>query len=842
MTNHFKKIFTFLLLLSMSLTLLAPVSEAVTVSDPPILSKIGGYTVGDADGDGAVAEIVSYNPRNNSIYVTSGTQQQIHIIQLDQLTSGKNTDLTNAKAIDMQKIAREYLNVEEIDITSVAVGGDNTIGISAQSMEYDKPGYLILLNDQGEYQSHVLVGVQPDAVVFSSDGKIAITSNEGEPRKGYGENITDPKGSISVYNTETKKVDTYDFTSFDEDRDALAAKKIIIKKGSLPSEDFEPEYSAIRSDNKTVYVALQENNAIAEFDLVNRTWKAVNSLGFKDHSKIGNELDLNRNEKIEILPENVMGIPMPDGITTLTANGEVYILTANEGDARDYSDDIPEEHQFVNEEDRDLTLKNGELAKEVTVHLTEGYDDTTFEKDATYVFGGRSFSIYKASDLSLVFDSGSAFEKITGQAIPDFFNVTNSNIKMDARSQAKGPEPENIVVGQIKGRQYAFIGLERIGGVMMYDVTDPAKATFVDYINTRDFSKKIAGDSSPEGLTFVSADNSTTKKPLIIAANEVSGTISVYEINENILPEKPKPSKPSNPSNPSSIKTDRFSGDTRYDTAIDISSKNYSSSKTVVLVSGENFPDALSAGVLAAAKNSPILLAKTNSIDEKTVREIKRLKAENIIIIGGDAAISSQLEGFLKSTFQNVSRIGGKDRYETSLKIAEEMAALPSFSKEAMIASGENHPDAMSIGGYAASKNSPVLLVREKSIPESTRDFLAKNKIIKTVIAGGEAAVSKTVENQLPSPLRIGGRDRYETSVKIADMAFPNAEKAFLASGEVYVDALSIVPVSAKTKTPVLLTRKSSLPKVVGDYIQSKDIKQIIYIGGLNAVENVIKD
>lgn len=134
------------------------------------------------------------------------------------------------------------------------------------------------------------------------------------------------------------------------------------------------------------------------------------------------------------------------------------------------------------------------------------------------------------SGLTLVYDSGSDFETITAENLPDYFNCSNDKISLDNRSGKKGPEPEGIDVGVVNGKTYAFIGLERIGGVMVYDITDPANAAFVSYINSRDFSKAVANDVSPEGLCFVSAADSKTGSPLLLAACEVSGTMAAYEL------------------------------------------------------------------------------------------------------------------------------------------------------------------------------------------------------------------------------------------------------------------------------------------------------------------------
>lgn len=200
------------------------------------------------------------------------------------------------------------------------------------------------------------------------------------------------------------------------------------------------------------------------------------------------------------------------------AEGEVYkkyLLTANEGDSREWGN-------YLNEVEVKI---NGE--KVVTLD-TADYDG--LNPEATYLFGGRSFSIYNAETMEQVYDNGSDFEEKTAKYLPEYFNCSNDKISMDNRSGKKGPEPESVVAGTVGNKSYAFVGLERIGGVMVYDITDPAKAVFVNYINSRDFSDKIAGDVSPEGLVFVSAAQSFSGNAELLVANEVSGTVAIYEL------------------------------------------------------------------------------------------------------------------------------------------------------------------------------------------------------------------------------------------------------------------------------------------------------------------------
>ena len=229
---------------------------------------------------------------------------------------------------------------------------------------------------------------------------------------------------------------------------------------------------------------------------------------------------------------------MPDGVAVYETNGKTYLLTANEGDAREWGD-------YCNEVKETLTVADGTEAKKVRVidaAVTDGMSD-----GKAVLYGGRSFSIYRVDQngLTQVFDSGNDFEEKTAAYFPAYFNVSNDDNAYDSRSPKKGPEPENVTVGRVGDKAYAFVGLERIGGIMVYDITNPEKAAFCNYINTRAFSEdpetaeKMTGDIAPEGLAFISAEDSPSKTPILLAAFEVSGTVGAYAVGEQpAAPEK----------------------------------------------------------------------------------------------------------------------------------------------------------------------------------------------------------------------------------------------------------------------------------------------------------------
>jgi hypothetical protein len=246
----------------------------------------------------------------------------------------------------------------------------------------------------------------------------------------------------------------------------------------------------------------------------------------------------------------VFGMYQPDAIASFEIDGQTYLITANEGDARNYTGFNEESRvnaptltldaaSFAAQGFADVStgltgLRNNDNLGRLTVTTTLGNTDADPEFEQLYVFGARSFSIWTPAGQQ-VFDSGDDFEQITAAAYPNFFNVSHDDNNFDSRSDNKGPEPESVVVAEIAGRTYAYIGLERIGGIMVYDVTNPVAPTFVQYINNRDFTQPVTSDAAkdlgPEGLLYIPADESPTGTPLVISANEISGTVTVFAVN-----------------------------------------------------------------------------------------------------------------------------------------------------------------------------------------------------------------------------------------------------------------------------------------------------------------------
>ena len=451
----------------------------------------------------------------------------------------------------------------------------------------------------------VKVGALPDMVTFTHAGDKVLVANEGEPSKNF---AVDPEGSISVititdsmpadmamsinftdnmtFSSDLLSEDDYDT---DEERRALLVAdkvKFASVAGTSVAQDLEPEYIAVAADDSKAFVSLQENNAMGIVDLTDMTVE-VRGLGYKDWSVY--KLDYTNKDEIASLKsvDNLYGLYQPDSIATFEYNGATFILSANEGDAREYIYSADEAtcaaagHEFddgdciaYNEEVRLKDLKDDLTANAETIYNAHGgkdglgrlkatnvmgmidsdSDGVADKYDAFYAYGARSFSIWD-QNANLVYDSGDDFERITAALLGNNFNSAHTENKGDSRSDDKGGEPEAIAVGMVGDRQYAFIGLERSGDMFAYDVTNPFNPAYVAHYNNRDFSTSfeldddldnpcdtaegmdctevgVSGDLGPESITFVSAEDSPSGQALLIVGNEVSGSVTVYQVKQ----------------------------------------------------------------------------------------------------------------------------------------------------------------------------------------------------------------------------------------------------------------------------------------------------------------------
>ena len=490
--------------------------DAVTAiaADQSALKKIGNFK-------GTGSEIAAYDAASKQLFVVSGTAS----LQVLDISNPTNPKLV--RELDMSP----YGGLAN----SVAVK-DGLVAIAVEAKTKTDPGKVVFFNAAGKFQGSVNVGALPDMLTFSPDGKTVLVANEGEPNSYRQMNSVDPVGSVSLIDVSkgvaAATVRTAGFEGFNSAIEDLRAKGVrIYGPNATVAQDLEPEYITVSADNKTAWVSLQENNAIAIIDLVSGKVTEIKSLGLKDFSKPGNGLDpSDRDGGIKISNQPVFGLYQPDAIASLVANGQTYILTANEGDSRDYTG-FNEELRVGSRDYRldaakfptGTTLKTDANLGRLTVSTASGDTDKDGDFDRIETFGARSFSVRDAQG-NLVFDSGSQLERIIAAATPTFFNADSGDIaRFDTRSDNKGPEPEGLALGTVGDRTYAFVGLERAGGgVMVYEVTNPTKPVFIEYVIT-------PGDVSPEGITFISGDKSPNGKSLLVVSNELSFTTAIFE-------------------------------------------------------------------------------------------------------------------------------------------------------------------------------------------------------------------------------------------------------------------------------------------------------------------------
>lgn len=510
------------------------------------MSQIARY---DSGQGAAGTEIMGYDRLTQKAFVTNGAISGFDILSFNDLESGKYTEVLSQKRVLLSEFGIE--NVK--DITSIAVHpSKDLVAVSAVNSNKTDKGYIVFVNKNGEYLSKVQVGSLPDMVTFTPDGTKALVANEGEPSEDYS---VDPESSISVIDV-TGTPASFSATELTFTESMLDDKVRVASKGTKVQQ-LEPEYITVSADSKTAYVAMQENNAIATIDLVEEKIVSVRGLGVIDHSEPGNEMDAINDGEIKIEKQPILTYHLPDAISTFTVGGIEYIITPNEGDTRDW-DGYSEEKKVsklgeiaLNADNyagyTQVELDNFDLSKleDFKVTIESGKNPDTGKYEALYGFGGRSFSIFKADTMELVYDSGNEFETIIAEAAPEYFNIDNEEVKVDDRSKSKGPEPETAITGVINGTTYAFIALERFGGVIVYDVSNPSSPEFVTLLSSRDFTVKkfagdlagkdagkFAGDVSPEGLQFIPANQSPTGKALLAATHEVSGTVAVYEFEK----------------------------------------------------------------------------------------------------------------------------------------------------------------------------------------------------------------------------------------------------------------------------------------------------------------------
>jgi hypothetical protein len=574
----------------------ATVEKAIDNTDVGTLqlSIVDSYFSG-SDFDTSSAEIVSYDECSDRLYVVNSQSASIDVLAL----SANNSVPSKTGNIDLS-LAAAAAGIEIGAANSVSAK-QGLVAVAIEAKVKQNPGLIALYrSDDLSLLATYPTGALPDMITLSSDGQTILTANEGEPSGDY---TDDPEGSITIvdiskgYSREDAVVKQVSFSSFNvgESRHGELGANVRTAgpAGTSVAKDLEPEYMALNSDNTKAYVALQENNAIAIIDIATARVDSIKGLGEKSWNPVsGNKLDAsNKDSGVGAFDsyEQLVGLYMPDTIASFSIGGADYIISANEGDGREYiysttqqtcetashswdgdeyqvGGDDADADKYANELDDCISFTdearggnivdsvddlhplkmalndNDQLKRIKVVTDKESY----LENDNIVTFGARSFSIWD-EQAGLVYDSGDDIAKRVFAIDSNNFNVTNDNNQSaDNRSDDKGSEPEAVEVAKINGKQYAFIGLERQGGIIVYDVTIPAEPVYQSYINNRDFSEPVctlvdegdcdnsvynpaAGDLGPESIDYFTR----LGKHFIAVGNEVSGTTTVYQLGFN---------------------------------------------------------------------------------------------------------------------------------------------------------------------------------------------------------------------------------------------------------------------------------------------------------------------
>ena len=487
----------------------------------------------------SAAEIVKFDTVTRRMFVINGAADSLDIFDASDLSAP-----TLLTSVDLSA----WGNPNSVAVNPNASLNEVAVAVGAPSK--DQRGSVVFLTKSGGVTGSVKVGYLPDMLTYNSNGGKLVVANEGEPTDDY---AFDPEGSVSIIDIRGRSRFHGEVTFSHLKPEDVPGVRITGPAGTTVAQDLEPEFVAIQG--LFAYVTCQENNAVAKINIFSRKLEDIFPLGSINHAELGNALDVSdRDSMIRIANWPVRGLPMPDGIAAYTVNTrkgrqlqrDTYFVTANEGDAREWGTYIDEARVRSLALDPSAfplgtTLRDNANLGRLTVVTTEGDVDGDGDYDQLYSFGTRSFSIFDENG-KLVFDSGAMIETYLAERFPDEFNCAHDESgSFDSRSDNKGPEPEAVTIGTIGSRTYAFVGLERFSGIMTFDITDPRDVSIAGFALNRDFSVEFdednldnvaaAGDLGPEGLDFVPASQSPNGQPLLVVANEVSGTTTIYQIS-----------------------------------------------------------------------------------------------------------------------------------------------------------------------------------------------------------------------------------------------------------------------------------------------------------------------
>jgi hypothetical protein len=554
---------------------------------------------GGAFNESASASI-AYDPTTRRLFVANADTQGVDVVDLggNALRADRPSRLQKRFSIDVAGLIPPRSEVGSDQKAPpggavprhVVVRRDGVLAVVLQNgreepIRRGKVAFYHTNGSRGDPPIKVVdTGFMPARAAFTPDGRHLLVVNEGEPSQDY---RTDPPGSVTLVNLpeDIARATTFEvtFERFNRVKAQLIANGVRITGPNLGTpdpadtasvaQDLEPADVAVSPDSRTAWVALPENNALAVLDIEQAQFTKIIPFGYKDHRRPRNRLDptdkdddravTNGIKGINIETWPLRGLYMPRRLAVAKHRGSVLLLYPNDGVRRNFEAFGDE----IRLDDPSLAIDPAAFPPHVLARLrklrlkisrVDGDKDKDGDLDHLYALGGRSFSV-RLPNNRLLFDSGDDFEQVTaeatratfGHAVPGkpyfLFNTPDDENSLDETSDLRGPEPFSVATGMIGKRAYAFIGLERIGGIMTYDITHPGKARFQHYINNRNFAldPKIicgkeraeadpecanVGDLSAEDLVFVRRRESPLEAPLLVAGHATSGTTTVFVI------------------------------------------------------------------------------------------------------------------------------------------------------------------------------------------------------------------------------------------------------------------------------------------------------------------------
>ncbi|XP_052712342.1 uncharacterized protein LOC128186563 isoform X2 [Crassostrea angulata] len=505
------------------------------------------------------AEQLAYDPAQKILYVTG--EERLNVV-----------DLSNPSD-PIMLYRKQFVKMDPTDVEYCG----NHVFVSVANDEKPEDGKVLVFRKYNRRHNtmpivlEVVVGPSPNMLLPTINCQKVLVALEGEAF-ARGGNLIDPEGAIgllkfpsSYISDTTYSYKVLDFRSFNDKYPILArsgVRYVYKENGNTLAQDLEPEHITFSADEKKAYISLQENNAIAEVDMVLETITDLRGLGFKDWTKY--KLDPSDEDGgINIYPYPIYGMYQPDAIRTVTIGGREYIVTADEGDSKDYSGLKLTTSGFdETKRVRDITLANNSevlqwarkrkipsiqhdaLLGKLSVSTQEGrLRDGTYDK--LYSYGGRGFSVLRSDTMERIYDSGSIVEESHAMQFPKLFNSyakssVNITDTQDSRSDSKGPECESLAVAYSGTRVIVFVGCERPGTISIYSFNSNMTEGTLESINSgaktvlgtwgEAFDGGLLTDMDTDDIKYLPPFQSPTGQPLLVVTGSDTGTVSLFHV------------------------------------------------------------------------------------------------------------------------------------------------------------------------------------------------------------------------------------------------------------------------------------------------------------------------